>query len=144
MPTNKELEKRVLDLEGNLRRYEELLRRAGMPGLSETSDDPKQQPDYMEPGSEAHLAFLGLVRVDAGTQDEVGFDTRTGKDGSVYRLVDPVGPYVGYPDPGQAARIALLQKVESFESGPAVVHDKAPPMWVPEDLQPELARLMRR
>jgi len=129
MPTNKELEKRVNDLE-------ELLRNMGAPVQSEVSDDPTLRPDYMEPGSEDHLAFLGLVRVDPDVPDEVGFDTRTGKDGAVYRLVDPVGPYVGFADPGQAARIALLQKVENFESGPAKAHDKALDMWVPEDKRP--------
>ena len=136
MPTNKELEKRVSDLEN-------LLRRAGISMPREVSDDPTQRPDYIEPGGEGHLAFLGLVRVNPDESDEVGFDKRTGKDGTVYRLVDPVGPYVGYADPGQAARIALLQKVENFESGPATVHDKALEMFVPEDERPELARTMR-
>ena len=137
MATNKELEQRVKELEGFLRRI--------APGIMTSERDPVEQPDYMEPGSEEHLAFLGLVRVDPDSPDQVGFDTRTSKDGkSVYRLVDPVGPYTNYADPAQAARIALLQKVESFESGPATVHDKAPKMWVPEDLKPELARLIGR
>lgn len=136
MPTNKELEKRIADLES-------LIRRAGIPMQAEVSDDPTQQPDYLEPGSEEHLAFLGLVRVDKDSPDAANFVTREGADGSLYRLVDPVGSYAGYADPKQAAWIALLQKVENFEAGPSVVHDKAPPMWIPEDVEPELARIMR-
>ncbi len=136
MPTNKELEKRVSDLEA-------LIRRMGVSLQPEISDDPTQQPDYLEPGSEEHLAFLGLVRVEKDSPDAANFVTREGTKGGMYRLVDPVGPYVGYADPKQAAWIALLQKVENFEAGPSVVHDKAPTMWYPEDTMPELARIMR-
>ena len=143
MTTNKELEAQVRRLAGRLQSYEKLLRSAGMPMPSEISDDPTQQPDYIKHGSEAHLAFLGLVRVDPDEPDQVGYDTRTGK-GGIYRLVDPVGPYVGYADPTQAAKIALLQKLAVFEGGVPPVHDKAPPMWVPQDLKPELARIIGR
>ena len=136
MASEKSFEKRIADLE-------ELLRRLGVPTPSASSDDPTDRPDYMEPGSDEHLAFLGLDRVEKDSPDAVNFDTREGANGTLYRLIDPVGPYVGYADPSQAARIALLQKVAVFESGRPPVHDKAYPMWVPEDKKPELARLMR-
>ena len=136
MPTNKELEKRISDLE-------DFIRRAGIPMQVEVSDDPTQQPDYLEPGSEEHLAFLGLIRVDKDSPDAANFVTRVGANGDLYRLVDPVGPYAGHADPKQSAWIALLQKIENFEAGPSVVHDKAPQMWYPEDVKPELARIMR-
>lgn len=143
MADQKALEKQLAEQEKRVAALEELLRRAGMPMPSEVSDDPTERPDYMKEGSEEHLAFLGLARVEPDSLDELQFECREGKDGTKYRLVDPVGPYVGYADPKQAARIALLQKVAVFESGPAPVHDKAPPLWVPEDVKPELARLLR-
>lgn len=136
-----DLEKRVAGLEKQLNQAVELLRRFGITTPAEVSDDPTDRPDYMEPGSKEHLAFLGLVTADAN--DALQFDTLDGEN-DTYRLVDPVGPYVGYADPKQAAHLALYQKVESFESGHAVVHDKAPKMWVPEDVKPELARQLRR
>jgi hypothetical protein len=150
MADDKALDKRVAQLEASLRQTQELLRQtqgllrsAGMPFPSEVSGDPTQRPDYVEPGSDRYLAFLGLVRVEPDSLDEVQFVTREGQDGTKYRLVDPVGPYVGYADPGQAARIALLQKVAVFEAGEPPVHDKAYELWVPKDVKPELARTMR-
>jgi hypothetical protein len=137
------LEKRIAELEKTLRQTQELLRRGGMPLPAEVSGDPTERPDYIEPGSERHLAFLGLARVPKDSLDAINFETREGANGDVYRLVDPVGPYVGYADPKQAARIALLQKVAGFEGGAPPVHDKAPQMWVPPDQKPELAKLIR-
>jgi hypothetical protein len=136
MADDKALEKRVAVLE-------ELLRRWGVPMPAEEIDDPTQRPDYIEPGSDRHLAFLGLERVEKDSPEEMMFETLEGSSGQLYRLIDPVGPFVGYADPKQAARLALFQKVQSFESGEATVHDKAPRMWVPEDVKPELAKLMR-
>lgn len=144
MTDDKALEKRVAKAESEVAQLQELLRRVGLPMKAEISDDPTERPDYMEPGSDEHLAFLGLTRVEPDSPDEVQFETREGEAGVKYRLIDPVGPFAGSADPKQAAYLALLEKIASFESGPSVVHDRAKKMWVPEDKKPELARLMRR
>lgn len=135
--------KDIQRLEDRIASLETLLRRAGMPMPAEISEDPTQRPDYIEPGSDKHMAFLGLVEV-TDPADEVVFEIWKSESGRKYRLVDPIGPYVGYADPKQASMVALRQKVASFESGPATVHDRAHELWVPEDLMPDLARLLRR
>jgi len=86
--------KDIQRLEDRLAQLEGLLRRAGMPMPSEISDDPTQRPDYIEPGSEKHLAFLGLAEVK-DTADEVVFETWTSDSGRKYRLVDPIGRRCG-------------------------------------------------
>lgn len=133
-----ELEARLAQTEGLLARMESLLRSAGMPLPSQVSDDPTDRPDYIEHGSDEHLAFLGLERVEEGV-DELMFETYRGQTG-LYALVDPFGPYVGYADPKQAASMALRSKVMAFEAGKPPVHARAPEMWYPKDEMPELAR----
>ena len=138
MATAKENEERIAQLE-------ELLRRFGVAEPAGDSDDPTMWPDYIEFGSDEHLAFLGLVKLnkaDAEIDRAAGLDTFEGTKGT-YRLVDPIGPYGGYNDPRQAANMALRQKVAVFEMGRPTVHEKAPEMWYPEDQMPELARMMR-
>ena len=131
----KELEARIARLESAIGRV--------MPVPVAESDDPTMRPDYIEFGSEEHLAWLGLVRVENATVDNLaGFDTIKGAKGE-YRLVDPLGPYGGSHDPKQAAMIALRGKVDVFEAGPPKVHARAPEMWYPKDEMPELARAMR-
>jgi len=131
----KELEARIARLEAAVGRV--------MPVPVEESDDPTMRPDYIEFGSDEHLAWLGLVRMDNPTIDELGgFATVEGAKGT-YRLVDPIGPYGGSYDPQQAAMLALRGKVAVFEEGPPKVHERAPEMWYPKDEMPELARAMR-
>jgi hypothetical protein len=101
--------------------------------LPEATVEPRQRPDYIEPGSPAHAVFLGLVSVpdDASEESLRGYTTYVSeKTGVRWRLEDEIGAVAHYPgvDPDKAAILVLRQKINSLESGPPQVQNAPPPM----------------
>ena len=100
----------------------------GMGGQPEMPAGPA--PDYIEHGSDGHLAFLGLIRVGVD-DDTTGFTTfvspETNKE---YRLADELQATHHYQgmDPDKAVIQLLRSKISNFESGPPSPPVDAPPL----------------
>jgi len=120
------------ELETRVKQLEAALRRLGVPMPREPGDKPN--PDFVQHGSAAHAALIGLVDVTDPVQTKKdGHITYTSaKTGKTYRLEDQITPFMNYPDPGQVANLVLQQKVSAFESGPPSAPKDAPPLWTPE------------
>lgn len=123
MATSKELENQIQALT-------ELLEAHGIRQPRAPARALTERADHIEPGSEKHMAFLGLIQVkDKDEAAEYGYIVhRSRKTNTTYRLEDPVTPFMQYPDPMQVARLVLAQKVSSLESGPAKIPADAPPL----------------
>ena len=138
MATNKELEQQIAHLE-------QLLARAGIgerpqePGVV----PPEERSDYIEHGSDKHLAFLGLERVgDIEEAKASGFVVYTSPKDKSYRLLDEVGAArLMLPlEPSKGILMILREKVSSFESGPPKPFAGAPARFIPPG-DPEFTRL---
>jgi len=119
---------RIEQLEAQLTQLKGLLQARGIftPSLPRTD---KERADYVEWGSERHMALLGLVEVEPG--DEVDYITHASQ-GKTYRLEDEVTPFMGYADPGKIAKLVLRQKVSVFQAGAPKVPAGAPSLWTPD------------
>jgi len=138
MATNKELEKRLNDLEEQNR----LLRKL-VPGLEVQSGevDIEERADFFPHGSEKHAAFLGLIEIvgedeleDAKLMDYVFYESPS--TGRIWRLEDELGVQQAYPtiDPTKSVRLVLRQKISSFEGGKPPIPDTAPMLLVPSNV----------
>jgi hypothetical protein len=137
MATNKELEQRVAQLERALAMATGNVPRSGRVPEAE-------RRDYIEFGSEKHLAFLGLEKVDdVAAAEKNRYVVYTSPDtDQVYRLLDEMGAaaMLRPMDPDKAILMVLRQKVSSFESGPPKPFPGAPPRFNPEG-EPEFTPL---
>jgi len=119
---------RIEQLEQKIAQLSGMLQARGMfpPALPRTD---KERADYVEWGSERHMALLGLVKADPG--DEADYITHTA-NGETFRLEDEVTPFMSYADPGKIAKLVLRQKVSEFQAGAPKVPAGAPSLWTPE------------
>ena len=108
---------------------EELQALKAMLGIrSEAVVAAEDRADYMEHGSEDHIAFLGLVPAEPGDEDHIVFTSP--RSGNTFRLEDELGQFMNFHDPEKAAQLTLQQKVNELEIAPTVP-DTALPMWQP-------------
>jgi hypothetical protein len=139
MATQKELEQRLAQLETELAALKGS-ERERTPGFV----PPEQRRDYIEFGSDEHLAFLGLEKVADVEQARANLYTvYTSPDtGTAYRLIDEMqAVQIMRPmDPDKSILMVLRQKVSSFESGPPRPFPGAPPRFNPEG-EPEFTPL---
>ena len=91
----------------------------------------EDRADFIPHGSDKHAAFLGLVPAEPGDDEHI---TYTSPRGDTYRLEDEIMQFLHYPNPEQAARSTLRQKVNVLESKPEVPED-APSLWRPVDIR---------
>ena len=138
MATNRELEKRLSDLEEQNRILRQLV-----PGLEVQSSEVsiEDRADYFPHGSDKHAAFLGLVKIVGDDELEnakkIGYVFYESPDtGDVWRLEDELGVQQAYPnvEPTKAVRLVLRQKVSSFEAGKPPIPDSAPMLLVPSNV----------
>lgn len=118
-------------LRGEIERLKSLLGLRDAPAVGR----PEDRSDYIAHGSPEHAVFLGLVTVeDVEAAREMGFIVYTSPEtDAIYRLDDQITPFMHYPDPMQVAKLVLMQKVNSLESGKPEPPVNAPSMWVPID-----------
>jgi hypothetical protein len=139
MATQKELEQRLAQLETELAALKGGERERA-PGFV----PPEQRRDYIEFGSDEHLAFLGLEKVaDVEQAEKAGYTVLSSLEtGQTYRLIDEMGAVQKHPgiDPDKAIKMVLRQKMSSFESGPPRPFPGAPPRFNPEG-EPEFTPL---
>ena len=108
---------------------EELQSLKAMLGIrSDTTVPDEDRADYMEHGSDQHLAFLGLVPAEPGDKDHITFTSP--RSGKTFRLEDELGQFMNFHDPEKAAQLTLQQKVNELEIKPEVP-DNAQPIWQP-------------
>lgn len=128
MPTNRELEQRVKDLE-------RLLTSRGIVArpTAQSTDDVDQ--NYIAFGSEKHAVLLGILPVEDVAATEAGGDYvyTSPKTSKAYRLEDQVTAFMHYPDPAQVARLVLRQRVSVLEAGPPPPPENAPALWNPDE-----------
>lgn len=98
----------------------------GLPSVTGASD--KDRADYIEHGSEQHMALLGLMYVEK--DDEINYITRE-SNGKTYRLEDEVTAFMHFPDPPKIAGLVLGQKIRELETKPEVPQN-TPPLWTPD------------
>lgn len=137
MPTNKELAQEVAEMR-------ELLASLGIE-RPQGRVPPEERRDHIAFGSDEHLVFLGLERVDDVAEAEenryvvyVSPETK-----QAYRLTDEMQAVQRYPniDPDKATLLELRQKVSTFESGPPKPHAGAPKRFIPPG-DPEYTRIL--
>ena len=137
MATNKELEQRIAELERAL-----AMATGGPPQPRRIPE--KERLDYIPHGSDKHLTFLGLVRVDDVEEAERNRYVvyRSPDSGQAYRLLDEMSAaQVMRPmDPDKGILMVLRQKVSAFESGEPKPFPGAPPRFNPEG-EPEFTPL---
>lgn len=129
MPTNRELEQRVKDLE-------RLLRSHGIAaGPTAPLADEIERQNYIEFGSEKHAVLLGILPVeDVAEAEKYGYHVFTSPTtGKSYRLEDQITSYMHFPDPAQVAKLVLQQRVSVFEAGPPPPPENAPALWNPDE-----------
>jgi hypothetical protein len=96
---------------------------------------PAERADFIEFGSERHAMFLGVTRLADESEILPGDVCITSNvTGHVYRLDDPITPFMHFANPEQAAIMTLRGKIGVLESGGPIVHESAPTMWVPKDV----------
>lgn len=139
MVTNADLERELAQLKATLAAH----------GIGERPQEPgtvpeKERSDYIEFGSDAHLAFLGLAMVD---NVEVAEKNRltvytSGESGKSYRLLDELGAArLMVPlDPDKGILLVLREKISSFESGKPKPYPGAPARFIPPG-DPEYTRI---
>ncbi len=93
----------------------------------------EDRADHIPHGSDKHATFLGLVRVKPDDNDHNITYTSPGSD-TTYALEDEIMQFLHYPNPEQAAKSTLRQKVNVLESKPEVPED-APSLWQPVDIR---------
>ena len=119
---------RIEQLEQKIAQLTGMLQARGMfpPAMARTD---KERADYVEWGSERHMALLGLVKAEPG--DEADYITHAA-NGETFRLEDEVTPFMSFADPGKIAKLVLRQKVSEFQAGAPKVPAGAPSLWTPE------------
>lgn len=128
----------VKQLEAEVAQLKALLASRGIVARPQAERDVTKRADYIPFGSPQHAAFLGLVKVEKDEEHEEAVQVYTSpRTGDMYRLEDPITPFMTSHDPGQVAWLVLRQKVNELELVPEVPPD-APLMFVPRDLMPEL------
>jgi len=115
-------------LENELAQLKGLLQSRGIFAPARPRTD-KERADYVEWGSERHMALLGLVKAEPG--DEADYITHSA-NGETYRLEDEVTPFMSFADPGKIAKLVLRQKVSEFQAGAPQVPAGAPSLWTPD------------
>jgi hypothetical protein len=139
MATQKDLEQRVAQLERRLAAQ-------GIDPQASAGDvvPPEQRRDYIEFGSDKHMAFLGLARVEDAEEARRNLYTvyTSPETGDAYRLVDEMQAVQAMRpmDPDKGILMVLRQKVSAFESGPPQPFPGAPPRFNPEG-EPEFTSL---
>lgn len=139
MATQRELEQRIAQLE-------QLLAARGISAEAQSPGyvPPEQRSDYVEFGSDKHLAFLGLEKVGDVEEAKASAFTvyHSPETGTDYRLLDEMGAALSLHgmDPEKAILMVLRQKVSAFESGPPKPFPGAPPRFNPEG-EPEFTPL---
>lgn len=126
---------RMEQLEAQLAQLTGLLQAHGILAPRPAVSD-KERADYIEFGSEQHMALLGVAYVEKGEEGQ--YITHQGASGKLYRLVDEVTGFVHFHDPKQVAALTLRQKVGELEAGPPPVPASAPPLWTPEPVRGEV------
>jgi len=130
MATQRELEQKVAQLEQLLVQY----------GIVAAPDARamrlEDRPDYIAFGSDKHLAFLGLLKVDdveAAIQNRYTIFTSP-DTGQTYRLIDEMNAALMMRpmDPDKAILMILRQKVSSFEAGEPQPFPGAPARFNPK------------
>lgn len=117
-------------LEQRIGQLEALLRGQGIITPAPPRTD-KERADYIEWGSEAHMALLGLVYVNP---DEKGDYITHEQGGKTYRLEDEVTAFVHFHDPRQVAKLVLRQKAGELLSTPHMPRFADAPLWTPEPM----------
>ena len=139
MATNKELEQQI----------DKLTRLLASQGISEQAPapgtvPPEERSDYIEHGSDKHMVYLGLARVDdiEAAKKELLTVYTSGSTGKSYRLVDELGAARSQsPLPtDQGILMVLREKISSFESGPPKPFAGAPARFIPPG-DPEYTRI---
>jgi hypothetical protein len=123
------------ELEARIRELERVMAAQGIRApVQATEAGPR--PDYVEFGSPAHAALLGLVEVKEGDDASDFFTYTSPASNRTFRLADEYEPVRNFPamDPEKAARVILRQKVGELEAGPPAVPEGAPDLWTPRDL----------
>ena len=125
----------VKELQAQIEALTAQLQAAGLlPRVQAAVIDPEDRADYIPFGSDKHLAYLGVVRVDDPVKaKEIGYTVYTSPTtGDHYRLQDEIAPVNMYRgiDPDKAILLVLRQKVGQFESGAPKVPDDAPPTFI--------------
>ena len=139
MATTRELEQRIAQLE-------QLLAEAlGTGTRQQTRRVPEEERlDHVPFGSDKHLAFLGLDKVDdvAEAQKSLYVVHTSPESGDSYRLTDEMQAVQAMRpmDPDKAILMVLRQKVAAFESGTPKPFPGAPPRFNPEG-EPEFTPL---
>lgn len=99
-----------------------------------TPVEDRDRADYIKHGSLEHAVHIGVIVVkdiEKASADYIVFTSpRTSKS---YRLENEVTGFEKYPNPDKAARLILMQKVNSLETKPTVPAN-APPLWQPRDM----------
>jgi len=134
MANRNDLEQQVEQLRRQNERLTAALEASGiLAPQAPAGEDVTQRADYIEHGSAAHAALLGLVEVaDPASHEGATF---TGpQSGIVWALADEYEPVRMYPgmDPDKSVRLVLRQKVGELEQGRPPVPENAPPLWRPD------------
>lgn len=108
-------------------------------GMAGVPDKTKSggQSDFIDWGSKRHAALLGIEQVPDEKDllpGDISF--RSPKSDKLYKLSDPVTPFMHFAQPTEIARLVLRQKVSSFESGRPQVPADAPPLMTFGQLLP--------
>ena len=138
MASVKELEQELAELKAMLARQG-----IGERPLASGAVPPEQRSDYIPFGSDEHLVFLGLARVDdIEAAEKNHLIVYTSDKGKSYRLTDELGAArMMMPlEPDKGIMMILREKVSSFESGPPKPFAGAPARFNPLG-EPEFTRI---
>lgn len=128
MPTNKELEAQVKQLEN-------ILKQAGLI-VEQRSNLPEDSPDYIAPGSPEHAQFIGLILLDDQEDADGRIVYSSRQTEQLYCLEDERAALHHCPgmDRKDAVYTILREKVSTFENCEPVIPENAPSMWTPEPI----------
>ena len=104
---------------------------------SSTQQSAKTQTDFIGWGTPEHAGLLGIVPVEDEKDllpGDISF--RSPKTDNLYKLADPITPFMSFSRPNTIALLVLRQKVSSFESGQPQVPEDAPPLMTFGQLLP--------
>lgn len=104
----------------------------GIPQVSEKGEIV--QHDFIEFGSDEHAALLGISVVnDPATLLEGEPTYASPTSGTVYKLEDPITPFLSASNPRMIAEMTLRQKVHALEAGAPTIPANAPAMMIFND-----------
>ena len=100
------------------------------------------QHDFVEFGSPEQAALLGLLSVDDPAtllEGEPTYESPT--SGKLYKLEDPITPFLNSSNPRMVAEMTLRMKVHAFEAGAPTIPANAPLLMTFDD--PDLRSAMQ-